>query len=352
MIDSDEKLAQWVPRVRDANWLALDTEADSLHAYPEKLCLIQISLPGVEQLIDPLAAVDLGPLLDALRGRELVMHGADYDLRMLRRTYGFVPQAVFDTMLAARLLGFVEFGLNNLVEKLLGVRLEKGPQTADWARRPLTERMIHYARNDTHYLKPLADLLTDRLREKGRIGWQEESCARLVQDCAQPRPVDPDQTWRVKGADKLDRRGLAVLREIWSWRDSEALAANRPPYFILRHETLIGVADAASREKPFVPLLPPRLSTRRREGLIAAVECALELAPAQWPHRNRSSGRRPTPAEKRRQDILRQRRDRCAAELGIGPTLIASRATLAALAHDWDKHQSALMQWQRELLRD
>ena len=123
MIDSDEKLAQWVPRIREANWLALDTEADSLHAYPEKLCLIQISLPGAEQLIDPLASLDLGPLLDALRGRELVMHGADYDLRMLRRTYGFVPRAVFDTMLAARLLGFVEFGLTSLVETLLGVHL-------------------------------------------------------------------------------------------------------------------------------------------------------------------------------------------------------------------------------------
>jgi len=352
VIDGDDKLALWLPRVRAADWVSLDTEADSLHAYPEKLCLIQISLPGVDQLVDPLASLDLMPLLDALRGRELILHGADYDLRMLRRTYGFVPKAVFDTMLAARLLGFTEFGLTNLVERLLSVRLEKGPQTADWARRPLTDRMIRYARNDTHYLNPLAELLRARVNAEGRLAWLQESCARLVQECAQSRPADPDQLWRVKGADKLDRRGLAVLRELWNWRDTEARATNRPPYFILPHEILIALADAAAKAKAVAPLLPPRFSARRRDGLLTAVEHALNLPAAQLPHRNRPSGQRPSSAEKRRQELLRERRDRRAAELGIDPTLIASRATLSALARDWDQHQGTLMNWQRELLRD
>ena len=352
MIERDEQLTDWMPRIRAADWLALDTEADSLHAYPEKLCLMQISLPGANVLVDPLAAVDLSPLLEALRGQELILHGADYDLRLLRRTYDFVPKAVFDTMLAGRLLGFVEFGLTNLVEKLLSVHLEKGPQKADWARRPLTERMINYARNDTRYLKPLSDLLKARLQEKGRLAWQEESCARLVNECAELRPTDPDQVWRIKGADKLDRRGLAVLRALWNWRDIEAVAANRPPYFILRHETLIALADAAAQDKAVLPLLPPRLTARRRDGVDAAVQRALELPAAQWPHRNRPAGHRPGPAEKRRYDGLRQRRDRRAAELNIDPTLIASRATLSSLARDWEKHQGSLMQWQRELLRE
>ena len=350
MIDSDGQLDDLVDRVRAADWLALDTEADSLHAYPEKLCLIQISLPGADELIDPLSALDLSPLLDALRGKELILHGADYDLRLLRRTYGFVPKTVFDTMLAARLLGFTEFGLTNLVENLLQVHLEKGPQTADWARRPLTERMINYARNDTRHLKPLADLLKARLQEKRRLGWQEESCARLIRECAELRPTDPDQVWRIKGADKLDRRGLAVLRALWAWRDAEAVAANRPPYFILRHETLVDLADAGSQERALLPLLPPRLSTRRRTGLLAAVALALALPAAQWPHRKRHSGHRASAAEKRRHDVLRERRDRRAAELGIDPTLIASRATLNALAGDRDLQQAALMKWQRELL--
>ena len=350
MIDRAEPLSDLLSRVRAAEWLALDTEADSLHAYPEKLCLIQISLPEADELIDPLASLDLSALLDALRGRELILHGADYDLRLLRRAYGFVPESVFDTMVAARLLGFSEFGLTHLVGELLGVHLEKGPQTADWARRPLTARMVAYARNDTRYLKPLADLLRARLREKGRLGWHAESCARLVTDCAELRTADPDQVWRVKGADRLDRRGLAVLRELWNWRDSEAIAANTPPYFVLRHETLIEVADAAAQGKTVLPQLPPRFPLRRRDGLLAVVERALELPASRWPQRNRASGHRPSIAEKRRHDVLRQRRDHRAAELGIDPTLIASRATLNSLASDWDKYQTDLMNWQRELL--
>jgi ribonuclease D len=124
----------------------MDTEADSLHAYPEKLCLIQISISGADELLDPLAKMDLKPLLEVFRRHELIVHGADYDLRLLRKSCGFVPTTIFDTMLAARLLGCREFGLTNLVSKCLGVKLEKGPQKANWARRPLTERMEVYAR--------------------------------------------------------------------------------------------------------------------------------------------------------------------------------------------------------------
>ena len=352
VIDTDQKLAAFLPVLQAASWVAVDTEADSLHAYPEKVCLIQISTVSGGELIDPLASFDLAPLLEALSGHELILHGADYDLRLLEKHHRFVPSAVFDTMLAARLLGFTEFGLTDLVEKLLGVQLEKGPQTADWARRPLTERMINYARNDTRYLQPLSALLKARLEEKGRLSWHQESCARLVRECAELRVTNPDQVWRVKGADKLDRRGLAVLRELWNWRDGEAMEANKPPYFILRHETLIALADAAAQGKTVSSLLPPGLPSRRREGVLAGVERASQLPESQWPQRHRSSGHRPSAAEKRRYDVLRQRRDDRAAELGIDPTLIASRATLGALARDWDKHQAELMSWQRELLQN
>ena len=350
VIDTEERLAALLPALRAIDRVALDTEADSLHAYPEKLCLLQISLAGRNELIDPLAGLDLSPFFEILSSRDLLLHGADYDLRLLYRAHRFVPRSVFDTMPAARLLGHTEFSLTVLVGKLLGVHLEKGPQKADWARRPLTPRMVNYARNDTRYLRPLADLLRTQLEQKGRLEWHRQVCEWLVADCARPRVVDTDQVWRLKGADKLDRRGLAVLRELWNWRDKEAMAANKPPYFILNHETLVSLANAAAQMEDVTNLLPARFPPARRERALAAIERAAALSPKEWPGFNRPSGRRPSREDKESFDKLRQKRDRIAGELQIDPNLIASRATLSLLAEDQETHQKELMNWQRELL--
>ena len=199
------------------------------------------------------------------------MHAADYDLRLLRKHHDFVPSAIFDTMLAARLLGERQFGLGALVEKFLGVKLDKGPQKADWARRPLTERMEIYARNDTHYLKPLADKLKHELQQKNRLAWHQESCARLIVDSSQPAVVDGDAVWRIKGSFKLDRPALAVLRELWHWREREAIAANRPPFFVLSHEKMVEIAATAAERNSLEHLIPPRMHPRRKENLLAAV---------------------------------------------------------------------------------
>src|SRR5262245_10398770 len=174
VVDTERKLEAFLPTLKAATWVAVDTEADSLHAYPEKVCLIQVSTSTGDMLIDPLVGLNLDPLLDALSGHELMMHGADYDLRLLRKHHEFVPSSIFDTMLAARLLGVRQFGLGSLVEAYLGVKLEKGPQKANWAMRPLTERMERYARNDTHYLKPLADKMKPELEARNRMAWHQE----------------------------------------------------------------------------------------------------------------------------------------------------------------------------------
>ena len=350
MIISNEHLAEFVTRLKQSPWIALDTEADSLHAYPEKVCLLQVSTPDGDELIDPLSGINLDPLLDTFGGHELIMHGADYDLRLLRKHHEFVPSAIFDTMLASRLLGHLQFGLNHLVAHYLGVVLDKGPQKADWARRPLTERMETYARNDTHFLKSLADRLRSELDVKGRLAWHQETCARLIQECAQPRVPDPDEIWRVKGSHKLSRPGLAVLRSLWDWREEEARTANRPPYFVLAHELMVEIAARASAGEAISGLLPTRLSDRRRNGLSAAVERGLAVAASAQPNYVRHKGRRLTEAHKRRMAELQQRRDQRATELGIDPTLIASRSTMVELAEDWQKFSPGLMSWQRALL--
>jgi len=351
VINTDAKLSAFLPALTSAAWLALDTEADSLHAYPEKVCLIQISTASGDQLIDPLAKINLEPLLAALAGHELIMHGADYDLRLLRKHHEFVPRAIFDTMLAARLLGETQFGLSSLVEKFLGVKLDKASQKADWARRPLTERMEIYARNDTHHLKALSDKLKLELQQKNRLGWQQESCARLIVDCSHPPVQDGDSVWRVKGSHRLGRAALAVLRELWQWRETEAIAANRPPFFILSHEKMVEFAETAAGHQPVEPLLPPRMSPRRRDSLVTAIKTGQALPADRHPERIRHHFSRPNEAVMRRYRELEKRRDAQAHQLVIDPTLIASRATLGDLARDWDRHAPELMIWQRELLQ-
>ena len=350
VIATTERLTSLVPVLQQADWLAIDTEADSLHSYPEKLCLVQISLEGANELVDPLAGLDLSPLWQALLGRELIFHAADYDLRLLHRGPSFVPTRIFDTMLAARLVGCREFSLSALVAKYLGVTLEKGSQKADWSRRPLTSRMEDYARNDTRYLKPVSDLLRADLAAKARLAWHEETCARLIADAVAISTMDPDQVWRIKGSSRLSRPGLAVLREIWHWREQESRSANRPPFFVLSHDSVIALALASSAAQPLDPLVPPRMAPHRKKSLADAIARGLAVPPGQQPVIIRTRSRHVSDAEKKRAMEFQLRRDKHATELGIDPTLIASRGVLNDLAESWDKNAPSLMAWQHALL--
>ncbi len=351
MIDTNEQLAAFLPVMKAAAWLAIDTEADSLHAYPEKVCLIQISTTAGHELIDPLAKMDLNPFLDALVGRELIFHAADYDLRLLQKHHAFAPTEIFDTMLAARLLGEKQFGLGALVEKFLGVKLDKGPQKADWAQRPLTPRMVEYARNDTRFLKPLEEKMRAELTAKNRVAWHQESCARLIAESAIPPQIDPDEVWRIKGSTFLTPPALTVLRELWHWREREAIAANRPPFFVLAHEKMVEISAVASERQPIEQLIPLRMHPRRKANLLEAVRIAQAVPEEKFPQIIRHHSQRPTEAEFRRFREIETIRDRHAHELQIDPTLIAPKSVLGDLARDWDKYAPELMQWQRELLR-
>jgi ribonuclease D len=295
--------------------------------------------------------VDFSRFLSELKSHALIMHGADYDLRLLWKHHRFTPHSVFDTMLAARLLGHQQFSLSALLEHYLGIQLDKKMQKADWARRPLTERMEAYARNDTRHLKPLADRLRAELELKQRLAWHEESCARQADDCARNGEPDGNTVWRVKGSHLLSRPALAVLREVWYWREREAVASNRPPFFVLAHETLTHLAIAATDSQDIEPLLPRRFSDRRREGLRQAIAAGRALPACEHPEPLRFTSRRLSESERRRLSELERRRDARAAQLGLDPALIAPRATLLDLARNWDKHAPELMNWQRELLQ-
>jgi ribonuclease D len=347
VIASAGQLASLLPQIERIDRVAIDTEADSLHCYREKLCLLQIGLPGRDYIVDPLANVDLAPLCAALESKEVVLHGADYDLRMLRRGLNFAARRIFDTVIAARLLGIREFSLTALVKRHFGVELGKSSQKANWARRPLPAQMLEYAMNDTHYLLPLADCLESQLRERDRLDWLQQSCQRAIEQAAARRVRDEDELWRIRGSGSLRGRQAAVLRALWQWREKEAEAADRPPFHILQNHELVNAAvDFTSGNIPDYGYF----SSRRHQAFRHAAQCAMQLPESEWPVSRRRVGRRPDPEAVRGTEELRRRRDQAARKFNLEPAFIAPRSTLEALATNQTRAASLLVPWQQELL--
>jgi ribonuclease D len=347
VIANDSQLRELLPQFESVDRVAIDTEADSLHCYREKLCLLQISVPKHDAIVDPLANVDLAPLREALAKKEIVLHGADYDLRLLRRNLNFVPQRVFDSVIASRLIGIREFSLAALVKRYFDVELVKGSQKANWAQRPLSKKMAEYAMNDTRYLLPLAEQLETELDQHQRLGWFRQSCQRALEQAAIDRERDVDEAWRISGAGALRGRASAILRELWNWRECEAEAVDRPPFHILQNRELIYSAERfAHDETPDYK----HFSDRRRRAFREAAQRGLELPEKDWPVRPKRSGTRPTAEVIKRTEKLRQNRDHAARELRIDASFIAPRATLEAIASDPSRADALLVPWQRELL--
>jgi ribonuclease D len=347
MIVRDSELKELLVGLDGIDRIAVDTEADSLHCYYEKLCLIQLSFGGNDYLIDPLSGLDLRPLAETLAKKEIVLQGADFDLRLLRRSINFVGTRIFDTVIAARLLGLRAFSLSALVERFFGVTLPKGSQKANWAQRPLPDHMAEYALNDTHYLLPLAEQLESDLRERGRLEWFRQSCQRALEQTFVQRVRDEDEAWRISGSGKIDRQSAAILRELWHWREKEAQAVDRPAFHILQNHLLLQAAEAfAAGEAPDFR----HFSDRRRRGFLAAGERGLGLPESAWPGRRPRRRGRSAPQVEKAAEELRRRRDAVADEQGLEPSFIAPRGALDAVAADQSQSTTLLAPWQRNLL--
>ena len=347
LISTSEQVGELISHIDPHGRVAIDTEADSLHCYREKLCLLQVSLPEGDFLVDPLAENDLGALADTLARKEIILHGADYDLRLLRRALDFRPTRVFDTVIAARLLGVREFSYAALVEKYFGIALPKGSQKANWALRPLSEKMEEYARNDTHYLLELAEKLEKQLIEHERLGWFQQSCERAMVLAAIDRERDMEEVWRIRGSGLIRGREAAVLRALWYWRDREAQKFDRPSFHILRNDQLLEIARAAVRgETPQFR----HFSERRARDFRTTIEEALAIKEEEWPETRRRRGERPTREMERAAEAMRKRRDQAAHELKIEPSFIAPRATIDAIAADSACAEQLLVPWQRDFL--
>jgi len=345
-----------------AKRVALDTEADSLHNYFEKVCLIQLSIAGQHYLVDPLSDLDLSGFSEALVEKPLILHGGDYDLRMLRTSLGFRPRRkVFDTMIAAQLLGIEQIGLAALIERYFGVMIAKEGQKSDWSRRPLSEKQLRYAISDTRFLEPLAEQLGRELSERERIDWHEESCQAMVESTGRDRLRDPEQAWRIKGSGRLTSRQLAYLRELWHWREQHARRANVPSFKIFGNQQLLELVQWLDSH-PTVPLdQEPKLLGNIRAARLRTLEEAIArvagMDPAQWPERKRHEPPDvPTADVAERIDALRVECARIAKDLGILTATLAPRAALEAIALSLPRtvdeimESGGLLRWQANLI--
>jgi ribonuclease D len=360
LIANAPDLSQFVGRLERERRIAFDTEAASFHRYADRIYLIQVSSDTETALIDPLAVSDLAPLgrLLAQDDLEVVFHDADYDLRALDRDYGFRARRLFDTRIAAQLLGEPGVGLAALLERHFGVRMSKKLQRADWSTRPLTADMIAYAAADTKYLTRLRDLLASRLDAAGRLPWAQEEFARLEDVRWTPPPAENGYL-RLKGARALPPRTQLVLRALHAWREERARTLDRSPFRVLPNEALLAVARAMPRstaELHAVTGLPGSLARRYGPDLLAAVHAGLDAPASALLKPDRVPRTRPDPAHEARFERLKQLRNRRAHQLGLEPGVACPNGALSAIARaaptsvDALRNLEDLRRWQLEAL--
>jgi ribonuclease D len=281
LVDTDEALSQAVAAMRDLPAIAVDLEADSFHHYREKVCLIQVSIPGVDYVIDTLAVSSIAPLGELLMdpGQIKVLHGADYDVVSMKRDYDIAIRGLFDTMIAAQFLNSPKLGLADLLGGTFGVGLDKRFQRHDWARRPLLPEHLEYARGDTHWLLALREVLQYRL---GRAGWTAavaEECGLLEKREWQGRTPDPGDFLRVKGANDLDLTGKRVLRALYEYRERQAKSMDRPVFKVIPDRVLAAVARRKPSDTEQLGALIRKTSALMRQhgpALVRAVAVGLD----------------------------------------------------------------------------
>ncbi len=364
-IDTAPELAAFVTAARREHRVGVDTEAASFHRYRDRIYLLQVSSPTQTAVIDPvaIAAPGLEPFGGLLADPQVekTFHDADYDLRVLDRDYGFRAVRLFDTRIAAQLAGEPAIGLAALLEKYIGVKLDKEHQKADWSLRPLTPSMLAYGAADTRFLLGLRDALEQRLTTLNRLSWAMEEFKQL-ESLRWSGPGGEEETYlRLKGAKGLSPRSLAALRLLHRWRDTVAEREDRAPFRIIGNDALLAVSRAlpASRtDLGHIRDLPSSLARRHGEALLDAVQRAKALPETDLPRLERRPRVHKDPGFDARLERVKAVRNRIATELGLVPGVVSGRTTLEAVVRARPANRTALEQvgeirrWQIEVLGD
>jgi ribonuclease D len=310
--------------------LAVDTESNSLHAFREQVCLIQFSTPDVDYLLDPLVLRDISPLAPLFSDPKIekVFHAVEYDLICLKRDFGISLANIFDTMQAARILGYKQVGLDSMLAGKLGITLNKRYQKADWGERPLSPEMLNYARLDTHHLLELRDSLQTELKERGRWELALEEFARLA-ICNGVNKPEVSAWQRVKGTQHFTGRQLAILQELCLWRDAQAERMGRPVFKVMDDKRLVAITLASPKNQPDLEALnlTPRQIYMYGDEILRAVGRGRKADLVQRPHSDR-----PDPAVLNRLNVLSNWRKAVGQKIGVESDVILPKGWMHTIA--------------------
>ena len=340
-----------VQEMRNSRAIAVDTEANSRHRYPEQFCLIQLATLNKIFIIDTILLREIGPLKDILHNASIikVFHTADYDIRSLNRHFGFQIRGVFDTVIAAQFIGITKFGLASLLKDLLGITIEKSTrlQKADWGQRPLSTEALEYAANDVRYLLELREFLNVKLRELRRVPWVIEECNRLEE--VRYEPKDPNTAYlSVKEAGKLDGTSLSILKALFLFREKVASRQRRPPQYIMPDSTLVHLAENPKSDLSKTPGLGQAKLNQFGMGLQCALKKGLVKPPIYREKPERMSAK-----EQERLKRLKAWRASIGASLFLDPSLIwptvsFERLSMAPNTLDIEIKSGDIRHWQHE----
>lgn len=353
-IDKPDQLDQLMQRLSNESLIAVDTESDSLYSYFEKVCLIQFSTSQADYLVDAIK-IDISGLANIFADDSVqkVFHAAEYDVLSLKRDYNFTFNNLFDTMLAARILGWPRYGLGPLLEDYFGVKLDKRFQRYNWGRRPLSKKALDYARLDTHYLLPLREIQWEQLKKQNRLQEALEAFERETQVQSVPKTFESDGFWRVKGAKDLEPQQQAVLRELFVLRDKIARKIDRPPFKVMNDFVLLRLAKRQPRHNSDLMQIKGVGENLVRYNGREILKTIRKGQTASLP-KYYANNHRPDEDTLARYETLREWRNSRAAERGVEPDVIINNDTLMNIARRNPSSLSSLIKmkvlgnWQLE----
>ena len=359
-IDRQSALDAELEKLKGQATIAIDTEADSFHSYFDKVCLIQLTADGRDLLIDPLENLDMKKLGEILEDASVtkLLHGADYDLRILGRDFGIRIRNLVDTMICAQLLGEPGIGLAALLQKYVGVELDKAHQRADWSKRPLPRDMAEYAAKDTRHLVELASILSGKLRDKNRWDWAVEEFSRLEEVRWTPSEDDGEGWRKLKGSGRLEPRAMEVLRHLYDWRDREARSRDVPTFRVISNDALMTIARERPRQRSGLGAIKgvtPGLLRRYGASILDAVHAGLATGEEDLPGKAAAKTWRPDRRIEKIVNRLKTVRNEIAETLEIDSSVLAPKHLLTSIANAAPKSLDdlrkieAMRNWQIEV---